>query len=69
MAITDIEPALLILLWALPAFAIKKPEHVVKLTKYCDQAALELHLKELAKEAPGIASTFSLGQSEQVSIG
>ena len=69
MAITDIEPALLILLWALPALAIKKPEHVVKLTGYRDQAALERHLEELAKEAPGIASTFSLGQSEQVSIG
>ena len=42
---------------------------VVKLTGYRDQAALERHLKELAKEAPDIASTFSLGQSEQVSIG
>ena len=27
---------------------------------------MERHLKELAKEAPDIASIFSLGQSEQV---
>ena len=36
------------------------------MTGYRDQADLERHLKELAKEAPDIASTFSLGQSEQV---
>ena len=43
-----------------------KTEHVVKWSGYTNQVALERHLKELAKEAPHVASTFSLGQSEQV---
>jgi len=62
-----LRPTLLIFLWALPAhpLAINKTEHVVKWTGYTNQAALERHLKELAKERPDIASTFSLGQSEQ----
>ena len=66
-----LRPCLLAFLWALPALplSINKTEHVVKWTGYTNQAALERHLKELAKEAPDIASTFSLGQSEQVSIG
>ena len=65
-----LRPCLLAFLWAFPALplSINKTEHVVKWTGYTNQAALERHLKELAKEAPDIASTFSLGQSEQVII-
>ena len=65
-----LRPTLLIFLCSLPAhpLAINKTEHVVKWSGYTNQAALERHLKELAKEAPDIASTFSLGQSEQVSV-
>ena len=61
---------LLIFLWALPTLplSINKTEHVVKWVGYTNQAALERHLEELAKDAPDIASTFSLGQSEQVSV-
>ena len=61
---------LLIFLWALPSLplSINKTEHVVKWSGYTNQAALERHLKMLAEEAPDIATTFSLGQSEQVSI-
>ena len=61
-------PILVIFLWALPVepLSINKTEHVVKWSGYSDQAALERHLKDLARAAPDIASTFSLGQSEQV---
>ena len=61
-------PILVIFLWALPVepLSINKTEHMVKWPGYSDQAALERHLKDLAKSAPDIASTFSLGQSEQV---
>ena len=64
-------PTLLIFLWALQVLplAINKTEHVVKWSRYTNQAALERPLKDLAKEAPDIASTFSLGQSEQVGFG
>ena len=63
-------PTLLIFLWALPTLplSINKTEHVIKWVGYTNQAALERHLEELAKDAPDIASTFSLGQSEQVSV-
>ena len=63
-----LRPTLLIFLWALQAhpLAINKTEHVVKWSGYTNQAALERHLEELAKERPDIASTFSLGLSEQV---
>ena len=65
-----LRPTLLIFLLALPTLplSINKTEHVVKWVGYTNQAALEHHLKELAKDAPDIASTFSLGQSEQVSV-
>ena len=65
-----LRPTLLIFLWALPTLplSINKTEHVVKWVGYTNQAALERHLEELAKDAPDIASTFSLGQSEQVSV-
>ena len=65
-----LRPTLLIFLLALPTLplSINKTEHVVKWVGYTNQAALERHLEELAKDAPDIASTFSLGQSEQVSV-
>ena len=65
-----LRPTLLIFLWALPALplSINKTEYVVKWGGYTNQEALERRLKMLAKEAPDIASTFSLGQSEQVSV-
>lgn len=60
-------PILVIFLWALPVepLSINKTEHKVMWPGYSDQAALETHLKDLAGAAPDIASTFSLGQSEQ----
>ena len=44
---------------------INRTEHVVEWRGYTDQAALESKLRNLADGAPDLASTFSLGKSEQ----